>query len=109
MPQNRVAAIEIYTFDASGLTGGFDELVDELPEACSIIRVVNTSSSPVFISYDGVNHHDYVPVTTALQLDFQTNNRPRSHTALMAKGQKVYLVGEAGQGYIYFIGYYSTY
>ena len=108
MPQNRVAAIERYLFDAADLTGGFDQFIESLDEACSIIRVVNTSNSDISISYDGTHYNDYVPAGETLQLEFQTNNRPQSHIALMAKGQRVYLVGGAGQGYIYFIGYYST-
>lgn len=107
MAINKVSAIELRKFNAASLTGGFDEFVDSLDYPCFLIRIINTSNVPVTISYDGIHHHDYVTTYGVLQLPFQGNNQPRGHVALLQKGQKVYLVGGAGIGYIYFAGYYN--
>jgi len=107
MPTNRVKADELCTFDAADLTGGYDVICDGLHEASFLIRVINTSSSNIIISYDGIHDNDFVVVDCILQLSFQNNNRPRSHICLLPKGQKIYIKGGAGQGNIYLAAYYS--
>jgi len=107
MATNRVKAIELCTFAAADLTGGYDELCDGLEEASFLIRVINASNVSVIVSYDATHANDIVAAGDILQLSFQNNNRPRSHIALLPKGQKIYLNGGAGQGYIYLAAYYS--
>lgn len=107
MAINKVQAIEMYSKDSSTLTGGYDEFVSSLDEACFMIRIVNASDTIVNISYDGASLHDVVRANSAETLYFQTNKQPRSNIANMAKGQKIWLNGNAGTGYIYLAGYYS--
>jgi len=106
MAKNTVNAIEMYSLDSATLTGGYDEFVTSLDKACFMLRITNASNKQISISYDGTHLHDTVTAGSTATLMFQTNNVPRSHIALMPKGQKIWLVGNAGTGYIYLAGYY---
>lgn len=103
-----IQAITALVIDSSALTGGYD-LFDSagLPEACSIIRVVNASDTAVGVSYDAVDTHEFLPAGASLQLNLQANSRPNNHVTCLAKGTKVSLKGVAGVGNIYLIGYYQ--
>lgn len=107
MPTNRVNAIEMYSKDSATLTGGYDLLIESLDESCFLIRIVNASNRSVIVSYDGATDNDYIAASGTLQIPFQTNNRIPNKISLLRKGQKVYLKGTAGTGFIYFAGYYN--
>jgi len=107
MPTNRVNAIEMYSKDSGTLTGGYDLLVESLDESCFLIRIVNASNRSVIVSYDGATDNDYIAASGTLQIPFQANSRIPNKISLLRKGQKVYLKGLAGSGYIYFAGYYN--
>jgi len=103
-----VKAIAAAEFDAANLTGGYDQLwAAGLPQACFLVRVVNLSNTTVELSYDGIDTHEIVPADTDFELNFQAGSQPNGRSALLAKGSRVSLLGQAGQGYIYFIGYYQ--
>jgi len=107
MPTNRVNAIEMYSKNSATLTGGYDLVVTALDESCFLLRVINASNRSVVVSYDGVNDNDYIAASGVLQLSFQTNNKIPNKIALLRKGQKIYLKGTAGTGFIYIAGYYN--
>jgi len=107
MTTNRVAAIHMISLDSSTLTGGYDEFVDSLEEACFLIRIVNACNQNIAISYNGTQLHDVVPAGTAVQLNFQTNSQPRGKVNLLPKGQRIWISGPAGVGFVYFVGYYN--
>lgn len=103
-----VRAIPMATFDSATLTGAYDPIwATGLPEACFLIRVINLSNVAVGVSYDGVNTHEYLGAAERYDINFQTNSQPNNKVALLAKGSNVCLIGQAGQGDIYFIGYYQ--
>ena len=106
--KNYIQAITALTIDSATLTGGYD-LFDPagLPEACSIIRVINASNATVGLSYDAAHINEFLPIGGILQIDFQTNARPNNKSAQLAKGTPVSLIGAPGVGTIYFIGYYQ--
>lgn len=66
----------------------------------------NASNKNVAISLDGAVDNDLIVSGRSESYNFQTNNQPRGHLALMAKGQQIYLHGAAGTGFIYLAGYY---
>jgi len=77
-----------------------------LPEACSLVYIVNDSTDAVDVSYDGVNPHDIVPAHTTRELPIASNSYPNSINNF-AIGLTVYVAGSAGTGNIYLVGYYS--
>jgi len=106
--KNGIQAITALVIDSSALTGGYDLFsATGLPEACSIIRIVNASDTGVGVSFDSVNTHELLPSGTSLQLNLQANSRPNNHVTCLAKGTRVSLKGVAGVGNIYLIGYYQ--
>lgn len=107
MAINKVQAIDMYSKDSSTLTGGYDEFVAGLDEACFMVRIINASNKQVTVSYEKNHDHDVVPASSTALLMFQTNAQPRGNIALMPKGQKIWLSGAAGTGYIYLAGYYT--
>ena len=78
-----------------------------LPEACSIIRLVNTSQSDLLISFDGIDAHDYSdPELIPIVLLLQMNKQHHSKVCRMAKGTKIYAFGAVSPGFLYVVGYY---
>lgn len=106
---NTIAAIERADFNTNTLTGGFDVAYLGLPQAISILRIVNDSNRDIAISYDGSHAHDFVAANSVVQLPFQSNNRPASKISQLPKGTNIYVKGAAGgTGYVYIAGYYNV-
>lgn len=106
--KNYIKAMTSLTFDSAALTGGYDPFVATgLTSPCSILRIVNASNSAVGVSFDGVNTHEFLPAGGVIHLNFAANSRPNNKVANMAKGTNVCLIGAAGVGTIYLIGYYQ--
>lgn len=108
MARNRVGAIALGSINTATFTGAYQLLYNGLPEACSLVRIINASNRDITISYDGVTDHDYLQDGDTAQYYFQANNQPRSHIALLAEGTRIYVKGTAGTGYIYCAGYYAV-
>lgn len=111
MAQDWVKAIPLTTFNSAALLAGYQVInVNGLPQQCFLVRIVNDSTTGVFISYDGSTDNDYIPShTTAdcvLQVASQTNAQPNAQKALFAKGTQVFVRGAAGVGLITLSGYY---
>jgi hypothetical protein len=86
--------------DAAALNPAFT-LIATFPFPVSILRIINDSTVFISISYDGVNHHDYIPAHGELDLNTQQNNQPGNHRILFKKGQQVYAASNgAGVGSI---------
>lgn len=107
---NRVAANTFTYFDATLLTDDFRLVEPGLSHAVFRLTIKNTSDVNVLISYDGLYANDVVLAYDELELNFQTNNQPRSHISLMGKGNKVFVKREVNPGKsgdIYIISYYQ--
>lgn len=78
-----------------------------LPHACSIVRIINASSTAVQISYNGTTDHDYVAAGGTIQLDLQTNRQPNGQVALLRAGTVIYVKGTAGTGFLGLAAYYQ--
>ena len=107
--KNVVQAIPLTSFDTASLTTSFQVLNSTgLAFPCFLIRLVNNSDKDITISYNGVDAMEFVPKTSSLQLDFQTNSQPNNKVAIFPKGQKIYVKGaSAGTGLIYLSGYFQ--
>lgn len=106
--KDAIKAITLLFIDSATLTGAYDPFVATgLPQACSIIRIVNDSNTGVGFSYDGINTHEFIPAGLTTQIYMQIGSRPNNKKACVSKGSNVCLIGNAGVGTIYLIGYYQ--
>lgn len=95
-------------FNTATLTGNYDPFIaGGLPRACSLIRIINNSNVDVGFSYDGINTHEFLPIGSVTQIQFQTNSRPNSKSALLPRRAPVSLIGAAGVGNVWLVGYYQ--
>ena len=107
MTTNRVAATQMTSLDSATLTGGYDIFVDSLEQACFLIRIVNVCNQNVAISYNGTQLNDIIPAGKEVTYNFQTNSQPRGKKNLLPKGQRIWISGPAGIGFVYWVGYYN--
>lgn len=74
-----------------------------------LIRIVNDSYEPVYISFDGVNEYDFVSTHTSLEISPQFNAVPNSNCLRFRRGQLIYIASAGslkGAGDIYMTAYY---
>jgi len=107
MPINRVQAVPLSSINAAGINAvTFTPInANGLPNPCFVLRVINASNTPVSISYDGINSHDYVAANSDIQIPAQSNSTHVSN-ANFGKRQIVSVAGTPGVGFIYLAGYY---
>ena len=106
--KNIVQAIPLTSIASASVASSYAAINSSgLPNNCSIIRIINNSSTDVTVSYDGVTDHDYVRTNTTVTLEFQSNAMPNSYVSNLAIGTKVYVKGTAGTGNVYLAGYFN--
>lgn len=105
MPLNYISATERIYFDSASLNPAAYQVINTygFEGACSIISIVNRSDSNIFISYDGIVDHDYIPAYDIFTLNTAVNK------SLLKKYSHIYVRGSVRKfgGYIYLIGYYN--
>jgi len=109
--KNTVKAINASSVAATSFTGSFQLLTPAsgLAQPCFLLRIINNSSKDLFVSYDGINIHDFINHGGEWLLMTQVNSRPGSQVALMPKGQLIYILGDVGgTGDVYLTGYYQS-
>jgi hypothetical protein len=106
--KNYVLPIPLSSIDSATFTGDYQLLsaAGGIPNAAIMIHIVNDADVSITISYDGTTDHDFLLPATDRQLEFQTNNAPNNHMAMLAQGTKVYVKGAAGTGLVYLSGFY---
>lgn len=95
------------SLDSSTIGAAYLPINTGLPQALSVLRIINASNTPITISYNGVQDHDYVAANTPFQLPNQSNSMPNNNMGLIPKGTIIYAKGTAGVGFIYLAGYYQ--
>jgi hypothetical protein len=105
--KDRIRAIPMKSLNIGTIGLGWN-VIDAagLPQACSIIRLINASKSDLSISYDEVDAHDYLNQGASMYLFLQMNRQHHSKVCRMAKGTKIYASGAASAGFLYVVGYY---
>jgi hypothetical protein len=104
---NKVQAATLATKAGSALSSSYAAInANGLPEPCFLIRITNTTSGVVTISYDGSTDHDIIPANGFIEIDAQTNAQPPAWFTLFAKYQVVYVKGSSGSGNVYLSAYY---
>lgn len=108
MIRNWVEAVEMTSFDSSGMAAGYQVIdIAGLDYPCFLIRIINASSKDITLSYDGTTDQDYLVAGNTLQLSLQKNALPHGKVLQMKQGAKVYVKGTAGAGFIYLVGYFQ--
>ena len=72
-----------------------------------MLRITNESNTDVFISYDGVNEHEFLHADEKIEINFQTNSSPSGYVSKIKLGTVLYVSGVAGVGLVYLAGYYN--
>jgi hypothetical protein len=107
MAKNSVKATILSTLASSSVLTTYQSLnPDGFIAPVFFLRVINDSTEPIFVSYDGVNNHDYVRAGSDLEVSTQSNSQPNARYALFDKYEQVYVKGAAGTGTIAMTGYY---
>lgn len=97
---------EMQTFDTSSLTGSYQPLGIPLPQAASIVKIVNNGSSVVTISTDGIKDHDVIPGLSFALYDCTTNAAHASAGAFLSKNTQFFVKGSMSSGFIYLVTLY---
>ncbi len=107
--KNSVSPITLTSFDSANLTANYQLLTGAMgiPHPLFYLKIINSSTLVVTVSYDGVNDHDVIFGQTTQSINFQTNNQPTNQNALLPQGTKVYVKGNAGVGLIYLSGWFQ--
>lgn len=107
--KNNVAAIPLTSFNTSGLSTSYQVInTGGLAAPCFMIRIINNSNADITISYDGLTDNEFVPKTSSVNLNFQTNAQPQANASIMKKGTVLWVKGAgAGSGFVYVSGYYN--
>ncbi len=107
--KNTVKAVPLDDINSATLTGTY-AIVNSggLPNPCFLLRIMNASTQPVTISYDGSVDHEVVLANSTLVVNAQNNAQPASYVANFPRGFTVWAKGTAGVGLIYVSAYYSA-
>jgi hypothetical protein len=106
--KNIVYPIPMITINSTTFTGSYQIFnIGGLPEACSLIKIVNRSTVDVKISLDGITDHDVCPSGSIVLYDFQSNHQLENEVALMRKGQDLFIEGNPGTGNVYLVGWFQ--
>jgi hypothetical protein len=110
--KNAIKVDELAIFDASLLTSSY-EVINPLgfKGPAASIKIFNDTSLPIFISYDGVNDHDFLDLKDTLDLNYQTNSSPNNNVSMFRKGTSVWVRDASGSkvvitDFIYLTVYY---
>lgn len=108
---NNILPLPLSSIDAGTFTGFFMPIdPNGLPQPCFSLRIVNRSSSDIFICYgdEGKTEHSYLGAWSVLEWDFQANNSPSSCRTSLKKGIVLSVKGNVGKGYVYIGGWYNS-
>lgn len=108
MVKTSFGAVQLRSFDTSGLTGSYQLVGVVWPRPITLLRIVNAADVAVTISYDGVTAHDIILASgtegNTITLDVGANTADQKFAALR-QGGGVYVTGSAGTGLLYVAAY----
>jgi hypothetical protein len=111
MAKSSVAAIQVQALNLADMPQSniFYPIGDPLPEACFMLRIINFSTTFLFISYEGAQEgQDIVLEDKHIDIYAQPNALPNGEVAQFPKNLVVSAARPvAGAGFIYVAGYYQ--
>lgn len=101
---SRLDPVIMQTFNCAGLTGSY-QLVSAggFDNDLAILKMYNSSTEEVDISYNGTDDHDIIPPGGTFILDI-TSNKEGQRIA-WPKGRETFVKGTASAGLLYITGY----
>ena len=105
---NRVKAIPLSSVSAGDITfPAFTAINNGLEHACALIRITNTTSGDVTISFNGEEDHDVVVSGSFFEI-FAQNTAMANYRGNFKKGLVVYVRGPSTgeDGAVFLSGYY---
>jgi len=92
------------TFNCAGLTGAY-QLVSAggFDNDLAILKMYNSSTEEIDISYDGSDDHDIIPSGGTFILDVQANKE--GLRSAWPKGRETFVKGTASAGTLFITGY----
>lgn len=107
MTANYVLPIPLQTFNTANLLAGY-QLMNPggLTHPCYMIKFYNASGVAIYISWDGVTDHEYLPPESWFPIYAQSNAQKRD-AALFKTGTMFWVKGTAGAGILTLSGYYQ--
>lgn len=106
--KNQIKAIALTEFPSSSVTASYQVInTDGLDHSCFSLKITNDSTKEVYISFDGVTDHDWIPIGVIANYNSTPNANSIAWVPQWSKGTKVYVRGlAAGTGGIYLSGLY---
>lgn len=97
MPQNTVKAIPLTTILVASVPAAYTTAPQlTLPNPVFFLRIVNTTSNPVTISFDGTTDHEYVLSGQVFEINTQTNSLPNNKVCLFSARSTIFIKGAGG-------------
>lgn len=104
----RAYAETLRTVAFGSISGTYAGIGSALAHPSRLIHITNTTDVALFISLDGINDHDIVPINGFLLLDVSTNRVEPGAALMFAQGQRFYVKGAPSSGAVYLATYYGT-
>jgi hypothetical protein len=101
----RVAFEDLRTINSATFTGAYQALGGAFSHNPFLIKLVNASTVPVTVSYDGVSDQDICPSGSFYLYD-EGSNASREAGLCIGIGTRVYVKGAAGVGSVYLVAQY---
>jgi len=106
---NRVYPIELQSVDAHDVTliTWTPFTIPPIEDACFFLRITNDTAGEMFISFNGVDRHEFILPYSSIEINFQTNASPSNYVSKLKSFSELYVQGLAKDGDIYLAGYYN--
>jgi len=97
---------DLRTINSAAFAGAYLPLGGPLGHNPFLVKMVNASTVPVTVSFDGVSDNDVCPAGAFFLYD-ECSNASREGGLTIAKGTQVWVKGAAGVGNVYFVAQYA--
>lgn len=100
---NRLYPQTLRNINSATFTGSYQAVGTALTAPGRIVKIVNNSTVPVTVSWDGVDDHDYLPSGTFCLYDCGTNRGTPSEVLDISERTQFFVKGAAGTGSVYLV------
>lgn len=94
------------SINSAAFTGAYQALGGVFLHSACLLKVVNNSTVPITVSFDGIADHDICPAGSFFLYD-ECANASREGGLVIPKGTQVWVKGAAGVGFVYLVVQYA--